>query len=324
MRNILITGGLGYVGGRIANYLREKGEYDTIWVTTRNKARKLPFWTEKFRVLELDLLDRDSVEKCFANIDADIIVHLAALNEIDSMRSPDLALMVNTMGTYNLLSLATDKKVKGFIYFSTFHVYGETTDSIITEKTLPQPFHPYAVTHHAAEDFVRFFQHYRGLKTLICRLSNAYGYPMHKEVNRWTLVFNDLCKQAVVKRKIALASSGKQYRDFISLHDVARAAYHFISLGPDNWGDGLYNLGGNCTMSILEVAQKVAEVYGDKYDEEPIKIEASKKSNDSRWLEPFTYSVDEIRGTGFQLEGHMEEEIAGTMEICEEFGDDRV
>jgi len=42
VRNILITGGLGYVGGRIANYLREKGEYDTIWVTTRNKARKAP------------------------------------------------------------------------------------------------------------------------------------------------------------------------------------------------------------------------------------------------------------------------------------------
>jgi len=324
VRNILITGGLGYVGGRIANHLMEKGEYDTIWVTTRDKAQRLPFWTEKFSVLELDLLDRDSVEKCFANIDVDIIVHLAALNETESMQSPDLALMVNTMGTYNLLRSAVDKKVNGFIYFSTFHVYGETTDSTISERTLTQPLHPYAVTHHAAEDFVRFFQHYHGLKTLICRLSNAYGYPMHKEVNRWTLVFNALCRQAIVKRKIVLTSSGRQYRDFISLHDVARAAHHFISLGSDNWGDGLYNLGGNCTMSVLGVAQKIAEVYSNKYDEEPIGIEATDQANDSRWLESFTYSTDKVRRTGFQLEGRMEEEIARTMEICEEFGDEGV
>jgi UDP-glucose 4-epimerase len=324
MRNILITGGLGYIGGRVANYLMEKGENDNIWITTRNKARKLPSWTEKFRVLELDLLDRDSLEKCFENIDVDIIIHLAALNEIESMKSPDLALAVNTMGTYNLLSWAIDKKVKGFIYFSTFHVYGETPDSTITEKTLTQPFHPYAITHLAAEDFIRFFQHYHGLSTLIFRLSNAYGCPMHKEVNRWTLVFNDLCKQAVVKRKITLRSSGKQYRDFISLPDVARAVYHFISLGPDNWGDGLYNLGGNCNMSIFEAAQKVVEIYSDKYDEEPISIEVGAEDNTSRWMRPFTYSIDKLKGTGFQLESSMEAEIAGTMEVCEEFMDERV
>lgn len=323
MSNILITGGLGYIGGRIANYLMEKGEYDNIWITTRNKARKLPSWTEKFRVLELDLLDKDSLEKCFENIDPDIIIHLAALNEIESMQSPDLALEVNTMGTYHLLAQAVSKKVKGFIYFSTFHVYGETPDSIITEKTLTQPFHPYAITHLAAEDFIRFFGHYHGLRALIFRLSNAYGYPMHKEVKRWTLVFNDLCKQAVVKGKITLKSSGKQYRDFISLHDVARAVHHFISLGPDNWGDGLYNLGGNCTMSILEVVQKIAEMYSKKYGKRRIKIEAGKEDGNARWMNPFTYNVNKMMGTGFRLEGNMETEIVKTMEVCEEFVDER-
>jgi len=320
VKKILITGGLGYVGGRVANYLKEKEPHTHIFLTTRKKNRKLPQWTKKFSILEMDILDESSIANCLKEKDIDIIIHLAALNEIDSMRDPKMALEVNTKGTYRLLDLAYKTGIKNFIYFSTFHVYGNVLESVITEETPTRPFHPYAITHRAAEDFVNYFKHYYGMKTLIFRLSNGYGYPMNKEVNRWTLVFNDLCKQAVTEGKILLKSSGKQYRDFVSLHDVARAVHHFIFVVPDRWGDGLYNLGGNCPMSILEVTQKISDVYRTKYKKE-IKIETVQDNNSSTILKPVRYDIEKLMGTGFNLEGNMFYEIDKTMDLCEEFNE---
>ena len=317
--NILITGGLGYIGGRIANYLKEKAPDSHIFLATRERNRRLPSWADKFAVLQMNLLDEDSIANCLENRDIDVIIHLAALNEIDSIKNPELALEVNTKGTYKLLNIANRKKINRFVYFSTFHVYGETSGSVITEETPTSPFHPYAITHRAAEDLVSFFNHYHKMKTLIFRLSNGYGYPMDADINRWTLVFNDLCRQAVTSGRIVLKSSGKQHRDFISLHDVARAVYHFLFAVPDKWGDGLYNLGGNCSMSILDVAEKISDVYRKKYKKEMLEIKTGQDDSGSITPEPVKYSVEKIAGTGLTLKGNMISEIERTMRVCKGF-----
>ena len=317
--NILITGGLGYIGGRIANYLKNKVPESHIFLTTREKNRRLPLWTDKFTVLQMNLLDEDSIDNCLESKNIDVIIHLAALNEIDSMKNPGLALEVNTQGTYKLLNIASRKKIDRFVYFSTFHVYGETSDSVITEETPTRPFHPYAITHRAAEDLVTFFNHYHKMKTLIFRLSNGYGYPMDMNINRWTLVFNDLCRQAVTSGRIVLKSSGKQHRDFISLHDVARAVYHFLFAVPDKWGDGLYNLGGNCSMSILDVANKISGVYRTKYKKEILEIKTGPDGSGSITPNPVKYSIEKIAKTGFALKSDMVSEIERSMDVCEGF-----
>ncbi len=317
--NILITGGLGYIGGRIANYLKEKAPDSHIFLTTRDKNRALPSWIDKFTVLQMNLLDEDSIANCLEHRDIDVIIHLAALNEIDSMKDPALALEVNTQGTYKLLSIANEKKINRFVYFSTFHVYGKTSGSVITVEAPTRPFHPYAITHRAAEDFVTFFNHYHKMKTLIFRLSNGYGYPMDMDINRWTLVFNDLCRQAVTSARIVLKSSGKQHRDFISLYDVARAVYHFLFVLPDRWGDGLYNLGGNCSMSILDVAEKISDVYRTKYKKEILEIKTGQDNSSSITPKPVKYSIEKIAKTGFTLKGDMISEIERTIEVCEGF-----
>ncbi|MEE9604561.1 MAG: SDR family oxidoreductase [Candidatus Scalindua sp.] len=318
MRRILITGGLGYIGGRIGSYLKEKAPDSHIFLTTRDGNRRPPSWTDKFTVLQMNLLDEDSIADCLENRSIDVIIHLAAVNEIDSMKDPESALEVNTQGTYRLLNIA-NKKINRFVYFSTFHVYRETFGSVITEETPTRPFHPYAITHRAAEDFVTFFNRYNKMKTLIFRLSNGYGYPMDMDINRWTLVFNDLCRQAVTSGRIVLKSSGKQHRDFISLHDVARAVYHFLFDVPDKWGDGLYNLGGNCSMSILDVANKISDVYKTKYKKEILEIQTGQNGRVSITTEPAKYSIDKIAEAGFTLKGDMISEIERTMHACEGF-----
>ena len=317
--NILITGGLGYIGGRVATYIKGERPETNIFLTTRIKDRELPSWTKDFTILQMHLLDEDSITECLKDKKLDIIIHLAALNEIDSLKNLELALKVNTQGTYNLLTKAKDNNIDRFIYFSTFHVYGDTLDSVITEETPTRPFHPYAITHRAAEDFVNYFKHFCGIKTLILRLSNGYGYPMDINVNRWTLVFNDLCRQAVSTNTLILKSSGKQYRDFISLYNTARAVHHFIYKVPAEWGDGLYNLGSNCSMSILEVANKIAEIYKTRYKREIRGITTKADVETSPSPKPITYSIKKIEKTGFYLEDNFYHEVEKTMELCEEF-----
>ena len=316
--NVLITGGLGYIGGRVACYIKEKAPGSNIFLTTRNKDRKLPSWTEGFTVLQMNVMDADSIVDCLKDRGIDVIIHLVAINEIESLKDLESALDVNTKGTYRLLNIANIYNISKVIFFSTFHIYGDTADTVITEETLPKPFHPYSITHKAAEDIVKYFNHYHGMKTLIFRVSNGYGYPVDINVDRWTLVFNDICRQSVTSGKIILKSSGKQYRDFISLHDVAEAVYHFIFVVPDEWGDGIYNLGGDCVMTILDVAQKISDIYNTRYKKD-IEIRTALGDGNSNVSKPIKYSIEKIAGTGFCLQGNMVSEIEKTMDLCERF-----
>ena len=208
-RKILITGGLGYLGGRIADYLKKNHPERTIILGTSRKASEIPSWAKPFQIVQLDIRDQTSIDKAVSN-ETHTIIHLAALNEHDSFYDIKLAWETNSLGTQSLLSVASQKQVPKFVYFSTFHVYGGHQQTI-TEESPTRPHHPYAVTHRAAEDMVRFYQHYKNMDTLTLRLSNGFGYPMDSGINRWTLVFNDLCRQAVTSGKMIVKSSGKQH-----------------------------------------------------------------------------------------------------------------
>ena len=312
--NILITGGLGYLGGRIADSLKKNFPETTITLGTRRKTRDIPNWAESFKIIHFDICDSTSIEK--AVIGSDIVIHLAALNEYESINDIEAAWKTNALGTQALLSSADRKGVQRFVYFSTFHVYGDCRGTI-TENSPAQPHHPYAATHRAAEDMVRFYQYYKNMDTLIFRLSNGFGYPMDTGIDRWALVFNDLCRQTVTSGKMVLKSSGKQHRDFISLHNVSAAVEHFLFKIQGQWKDGLYNLGGDESLSIAEAAKTIARVYKKKHNKTiPIEINDKKENGP---CDPVCFNIDKLKATGFQLTGDKEMEIEQTLSLCENF-----
>jgi len=311
---ILITGGMGYLGGRIADFLKRNHHETTIILGTHRKSQDIPNWAKSFQVVYMDICDTSSIEEAVEGLDT--IIHLAALNEQDSFRDIESAWQINALGTQGLLSAASRKGVQRFVYFSTFHVYGDCKGPI-AENSPAQPHHPYAATHRAAEDMVHFYQRYKNMNTLTLRLSNGFGYPMDAGINRWTLVFNDLCRQAMTSEKMVLKSSGKQHRNFITLHDVAAAVGHFLFTVPEKWGDGLYNLGGDESLSIEEVANTIARVYEKKYGK-PIPIKITGKDN-GETHDPVHFNIDKLKQTGFQLTGSMEKEIEQTLSLCEVF-----
>jgi UDP-glucose 4-epimerase len=140
---------------------------------------------------------------------------------------------------------------------------------------------------------------------------------MDSGVNRWTLVFNDLCRQAMTSGEMVIKSSGKQQRDFISLHDVAAAVDHFLFKNSKKWDDGLFNLGGDCSFSILEVAKTIATVYEKKYGKS-VPIQIVRKDKGERYG-PVHFNIDKLKKTGFCLTGNMEKEIEQTLSLCEKF-----
>ena len=312
---ILITGGFGYIGGRLADFL-ERSEAPCSLLLAERDLKIIPDWAERFPIVRLELLDGESIDAALKESRPDLVVHLAALNEIDSMKDPERAYDVNTLGTLRLLQACQKYDVGRFIYFSTFHVYGHPEASPITELTPTRPFHPYASTHRAAEDCAESFRFYQGMKTLIFRLSNGYGYPMDPLVDRWTLVFNELCLQAVRENKLTLKSSGYQSRDFIALEDIGRVVKHFVFDRPENWGDGLFNVGSGSSLTILEVADFIRQTYRKWSGKDLEGIEVPKDTWVSQEIKRVDFSIQKLLQTGFQIKGDMEGEVVRTLELC--------
>ena len=312
--SILVTGGLGYIGGRLAAFLREQTD-ENIYLTTTRGGKQFPAWTKKFVVLPMNLADTDSIYRCVQQTKPGTIIHLGAMNQTQCQEDSKLAMDVNVEGTRRLLGAAVEHGTKRFVYFSTFQVYGKLSGDI-KEETPTLASHPYPHSKRDAEDVVNDYKRSHDLQTLVLRLSNAYGYPMDRNVNVWGLVFNAFCRQ--IMENGSLVVKANSYRDFIAMQDVVRAVHHFLSVVPaQRWTDGLFNLGGGCCISIVEVAQRVAAVYSKKYGKEPVPVAPPATGQDFQ-DRPFHYNIDKLKRTGFRWTGDMEEEIAKTLVLCEE------
>lgn len=309
IRSVLVTGGLGYLGGRISKGLAESGLH--VRVGTRKVSNVRPPWLRSGEVVRLNMEEPDTIEAACQGIDA--IVHLAATNEIVSLEDPELAMRVNAIGTLSLVRAAGRLGVKRLIYFSTAAVYGSPLEGTIDEDAPLRPIHPYAYSHRSAEDIVLATRGKSIPTVAVVRLSNGFGAPERLEVDRWTLIVNDLCRQAALNSRLVLKSSGEQLRDFIPLSDVVNGVSHILQIQPEVLKDPIYNLGGEMTLSILEMTNRIADRAEKVLGTRP-KIERP-NSSDGTKVAPFNFSIEKIKGTGFRLAGSWENEIDDTLRM---------
>lgn len=249
--NILITGGFGFVGGRLAVYLAQAGHKITLG--TRHPISS-PSWLAQAEVAKIVWDDKVALELICKGID--VIIHAAGMNAQDCAADPVAALAFNGLATARLVEAANQASVKKFIYLSTAHVYANPLVGTIDEETCPRNLHPYATSHLSGENAV-LSTHSRGeMQGIVLRMSNAFGAPMYKDVNCWMLLVNDLCKQAVQTRQLILQSSGLQHRDFISLTDVCCVVEKLLThtqLNPAN----LFNVGAGVSQSVIAIAKLI-------------------------------------------------------------------
>ncbi len=309
-RRILITGGMGFVGGRVAQVLAARGDAE-ITLGSR-QTRVSPSWLPGANVVAMQWLSQNSLIQACDGIDT--VVHLAAMNDVECLRDPVAALEVNGVNTARLVEAAKVSGVRRFIYFSTAHVYGPRLVGRIDESTLPNGPHPYATSHRAAEDVVLAANAH--FVSIVLRLSNGFGVPADPDVNAWMLLTNDLCKQAVTLRCMTLRSSGLQRRDFVSLHDVARVVDHMLELPSTKVGSGLFNVGSGQSMRVIDMVELIQTRCTTLLNFTPEIIRPQPAKNEKN--PDLDYRIDRLLNTNFILNGNASSEIDAILLMCNE------
>jgi len=309
MSRILITGGFGFIGGRLTRRLAEEHE---VWVSSRNAVPDIILRLHgNVRRIDHALLLSPNTFPAFI----DTVIHLAALNEIDSVKFPAEAIRVNVDETRMILENSIGQGVGRFIYFSTAHIYGSPLQGIITEEMLPVPTHPYAITHRAAEDYIIAAILQKKIRGTILRLSNAFGAPVSASVNRWTLLANELCRQAVEQGRLTLKSNGCQYRDFICLSDVEEVIARMMRTFKENRYI-LYNLGSGIGMRVVDMADAIIQ-NAVSVLRKNIALELPADAAPSKEPE-LVYSINRLLSEGYNIQHDINLELEKLLQFCKE------
>lgn len=297
---ILVTGGLGYLGGRIAEHFRDRGyRVAILGLPPRPEILK---WAEGYGLRIADVTKPESLRGTVRPGSA--IIHCASVNQQICERDPVQSVWVNGLGTFNVLEEARAAGAARFIYFSTFHVYGKANGPEMSEETVPSPLLHYGISHLLGETFVNQARA-RGLEAVTIRPTNGYGAPAHLWADCWMLALNDFCRSAVNQGRIVLATTGEQQRDFVSIKDIIQALE--LLLGSASLSEPVYNVGGDNVLSIRELARRVVKVAEQDYGRE-VQLEIPSKSNQT--VSPWTpFRCDRIRSLGYRPEDHTREAI---------------
>lgn len=308
---VLISGGFGFVGGRLAQHLHQAGHQVVLGSRTASSS---PEWLREVEVVKIDWNDRDAL--LAVCVGRDVIIHAAGMNAQDSVTNPAKALSFNGVATAHLLDAGSKARVKRFIYLSTAHVYGVPLEGTITEETCPSNPHPYATSHLAGESAVLYATQRKQIEGIVLRLSNAFGAPARVEANCWMLLVNDLCRQAVSLHSMALRSAGLQQRDFITLQDVSRVVAHMIDMPNNKVGDGLFNVGSGKSSRVIDMVELIQTRCTEVLGFFPkIIIPQPAEGDESPNLD---YRIDKLLGTGFSLSSSPVLEIDETLRMCNE------
>lgn len=300
---ILITGSSGYIGKRAHFFLENEMNFEVF-----RAVRGDILLNHDPRILKINWGSQESLLEICKGIDC--VVHLAGLNEIECSSRSEEALLVNGLNTLRLINASVKAGVKRFIYISTAHVYGSSMKGVVSEKTQERPLNAYAITHKIAEDYVIEANAKKKLEGVVLRLANVIGKPQTHDVDRWTLLTNQLCREVVEFNSLTLKSSGEQVRNFISMQDTLRAIAYFIEIGSSCIGDGVFNLGSKENMKIIELAELIALRANKLLNKSPL---ITKKISGESKTENFIYSIEKLLSIGFKFESNVQNAIDETL-----------
>ena len=262
---IVITGGNGYIGARLSQFLANKGE-QVIPVCYPSIPENKTWKSKMFSILKGDLRQNETITK-IAELKPDVLVHLVSLDHFDSEKEPKFVNDVNVLPTWRLLDACTKNGLKKFIYFSTIQVYGKLPNAIIDETQPVNTTNTYGLTHLLSEQICDHYNRKTATNVISIRLSNSYGDPIFDENNCWWLAINDLCKSAFLKKEIRLLSDGTPQRDFIHGNDVCNAIKNIVDYKPKLTENNIYHVSSGVTLTIMEIAEKVSNVYQNRYNQ---------------------------------------------------------
>ena len=307
---VLITGGFGFVGGRLAQHLQQLGHH--VVLGTRSVPRFSDWGLPEASVAVVDWANIAALKTICDGVD--VVIQAAGMNARACEAHPLRALEVNGLNTARLLEAAIAVDVGRFVYLSTAHVYASPLTGSISENTCPRNLHPYATSHLAGENPVLRAGLEGSIQGLVVRLSNAFGAPVHQDVDCWNLLVNELCKQSVETGQINLRSSGSLQRDFIPMTEVCRTFERLCLPSIRIPQPGIVNLGSGVSQSVLKMAQLVQlrckQVLG--FEPDLHRPHGLDERNESLY-----YGTDRLADMGIQVKADNRSEIDELLMFCQ-------
>ena len=313
MFKILILGGFGFIGGRIAEHFLNRGH--KVFIGTSDKKKKRDNIFENAKIVQTDWEDKQKLDDICKNID--LIVHASGMNARNCIEDPVGALNINAKATASILQSAIKMNVKRFIYLSTIHVYSNKLDGIISEKNCPTNLHPYATSNLAGENSVLWAQKNKFIDGIVIRLSNGFGAPKTKEANCWMLLVNDLCSQAVKNKKLVLNSNGLEIRNFIPISEICNAIDFLVCQIPFELrvgNDGPINIGSKTSISVLDMAKLIQSRCGPILGYTPELLVKEKKNSDK--ISYLNFKTNRLEALGYTYKHTLLNELDKLLIYC--------
>ena len=251
---ILVTGGAGFIGSHIAEYLVQRGDdvtvLDNLITGSKENLTKI---SDKINFVNGDIRDHKLLEKLVS--DTTGVFHEAALASVQqSFSMKDEYIDVNVSGTENIFKLAKEYGFK-IVYASSSSVYGNPKKIPVKEDDERKPINPYAKTKLDGEDLAKKYSEI-GVKVIGLRYFNVFGKRQSKEYAGVIKLFLQRIQQ---KKSPKINGDGLQTRDFVHIDDVVKA--NVLAMDSDI-NHRFLNVGSGLPTSVLDLANLIIEVSG--------------------------------------------------------------
>jgi dTDP-glucose 4,6-dehydratase len=294
---IIITGGLGFIGINLIDYLLQNTNHKILNIDFESDIstpnNELPFFkNEKYDFVKQDICKYEEINKIFKEFLPDCVMHLAAESHVDrSITDPLSFIKSNIIGTYNLLDISrnyfdsNNNKFK-FLYVSTDEVYGslKAEDSdYFTENSNYKPNSPYSASKASGDHLVRAWNKTFKLPTLTTHCSNNYG-PWQFPEKLIPVIISKILKNET----IPIYGDGKNLRDWIHVFDHAKALSSLIDI---DFTGQVYNIGSDNVYTNLDLTKQICIIMSQKLNNK-IDYTTLIKFVDDRLGHDFKYAIN--------------------------------
>ena len=275
MKSILVTGGAGFIGSNLLEYMVKKyPNYKFVCIDLLTYAGDIHNIdtvknASNFTFVHGNICDRNLVERIFQHYYINGVIHLAAESHVDnSIKTPDIFIETNIKGTFTLIDVAYKYWMKKpfvfkkgfeqskFLHVSTDEVYGSLGKTgLFTENSPYAPNSPYSASKASSDFVVRSYFHTYGMPITITNCSNNYGPKQHDEKLIPTVI-----RKALKNEAIPIYGTGENVRDWLYVTD------HCVGLDLAfhcNKNGDTYNIGGGNERSNNQIADKICELLDE-------------------------------------------------------------